>query len=117
MGPLNIDLKAYSDAVYRETIAVTCDGVPQEWSGWSDIEILAAESVWSIEALLTGSVDSSTTGKLVIEFAMADLAALFPDGESRALKRFPYVLRAKPTGTYRVRLMYGILNLNKGLPL
>lgn len=116
MGPLKQDIKAYSDAIYSETVEVTLDGSPQPWDGWTEFELLFVDNVFATSAKFAGTVTPEAPGLLRIEIAMSDLAACFPAGETVAARRYPYVLRVKPTGTYRIRLMYGVLVVEKGLP-
>ena len=115
MGPLKQNLEVWSDITFRETVEVTLDGAPQDWTGWTDFELLVVENVFATVAKFTGTVTQPAAGQLQLEFAEADLAACFPAGETTAVRRYPYVLRVKPTGTYRIRLMYGVLEIQKGL--
>jgi len=115
MPPLKLDLQAFSDAEYLESVEVTLDGSPQPWAGWTDFDLLFVDNVFATVALFAGTVTQPADGILQLQIAMADLAACFPPGEAQASRRYPYVLRAKPTGTYRIRLMYGTLALQKGL--
>jgi hypothetical protein len=55
-------------------------------------------------------------GKLKVEFDEAALQALLPRDDAREKRVMKYVLRARPTGTYRTRLVYGQFTICKGLP-
>ena len=110
--PLNLNLTAWSDADYYEFVDVTNNGDPQVWTDWTDLEMVAAESIQSTELAFTGTI-TTETGKLMISIDMATLETAL--GESTG-KSFVYVLRGRPVGTYRVRLLYGHISIKKGLP-
>lgn len=115
-GPLHKDLEAWSDAEYSEPVAVTFDDQPQDFSTWTEFELLFVDSPKATTVLFSGSVDASTPGTLILGITMAELAARFSAGDAKILKEFPYVLRVKPGTSYRIRLMYGKLTLYRGLP-
>lgn len=113
--PLNINLTAWTDAGFMESVAVTIDGQPAVLSGFTDLELVAAESLSSTEAAFVGSV-TAALGMLAIEVNENVLKALLPPSHSMSELTYQYVLRGRPTGSYRVRLMYGLFKLRKGLP-
>jgi len=111
--PLEIALQAWTDAEYRETVEARTAGLPTDFSAYTDIELVAAES-FTAPAAAFGVPVTAAPGLLTIVIAEATLAAQLPEGTTE--KTFKYVLRARPVGTYRVRLMYGTFKLRKGLP-
>ncbi|HEX9078099.1 MAG TPA: hypothetical protein VF795_00845 [Desulfuromonadaceae bacterium] len=114
--PLNIGLSAWSDAGYLETIQCTTNGAPTDFSAWTGLELVAAESVYAAAPAFTGVVTAPAPGTLQVEIPEATLKALFPEGSQPSYRQYVYALRAKPTGAYRVRLMYGTISVNRGLP-
>lgn len=111
--PLNIALVAWTDAGYQGYLEVTTSGEPQDWTGWTDLEFVAAESQLATQAAFTGTI-TTEAGKLLIAIAEETLGALLTASEKS--KTFIYALRGRPVGTYRVRLMFGTISINKGLP-
>jgi len=118
LKPVVKDLEAWSDAAFHETVEVTFDGAPQDFSGWTEFELLGVDSYRATASLFAGAVavDASTPGTLTLDIAQADLAACFAAGETKTVKELPYVLRVKPGVSYRIRLMYGKFTLHRGLP-
>jgi len=113
--PLNINLIAWTDAGFMESVAVTIDGQPADLSAFTDLELVAVESLSSTEADFVGSV-TAALGMLSIEVNENVLKALLPANHPAASISYHYVLRGRPTGSYRVRLMSGQFKLRKGLP-
>lgn len=118
MTPLVVDIEAWSDAAFHETVKVSLDGAPQDFSAWTEFEFLLFESYRATTPAAIGAVtpDASTPSQLILDVAQADLAGCFAAGETKTVKELPYVLRVKPGTSYRVRLMYGRFTLHRGLP-
>jgi hypothetical protein len=114
--PLNIALTAWSDAGYLETVECATNGAPTDFSAWTGLEFVAADSVLASGPAFVGTVTAPAPGQLQVEIPEATLKGLLPSGGQKQYQQYQFVLRAKPTGTYRVRLMYGTIRVNKGLP-
>ncbi len=118
MTPQVQNIEAWSDAAFHETVEVTLDKAPQDFSAWTAFELLLFDSYKAPASAATGTVtvDATTPGRLILDIAQAALAGCFTAGETKTTKEMPYVLRAKPGTSYRIRLMYGTMTLHRGLP-
>lgn len=115
MKPVRLDLEMWSDAAFDETLEVTVDGAPQDFSNW-EFKSISAASVAAIEPLFELAVSVKRPGLLGLHVDVEALAALFAEGETANKKTFPWVLKARPAVPYAVRLFYGQITVNRGLP-
>lgn len=97
-------------------VGFTLDGVAQSWDGFTDFELVVADSAADATADLVATVTPQAGGKLLCEFDEAALKTLLPYNAAPANRRMVYALRARPYGTYRVPFMTGQFTINKGLP-
>lgn len=112
--PLNTEIVVWSDEGLRTYFDVEgADGQPADLSGWSGFEFLAGD----VSAItLTGTV-TKETGKIWLAMAEADLKTLFPETGTIRSRILDFVVRATPPlANYRVRLAWGALRINRGLP-
>lgn len=114
--PLEKALTVWTDGNEPLLIPCTLDGQPQNWENWTDFELIVADSASDATADLVATVIPQEGGKLLVEFDEAALKTLLPYNASSDSRRMQYVLRARPVGTYRVRLMFGQFTIKKGLP-
>ncbi len=114
--PLDKALIVWTDGNEPLLVQCTLDGVAQDWTNWIDFELVVADYAADATADLVASVTPAEGGKLLCEFDEAALKTLLPYNAADSTRRMQYVLRAKPTGTYRIRLLYGQFTIKKGLP-
>lgn len=113
--PLFVNLEAWTDAGCMEFVVVTVDGQPADFTAWTDLELVAVDTAAATVASFVGVV-TPAPGQLTISVTESVLKALLPVGNAATERVYQYVLRGRPTGSYRVRLMYGQFKLRKGLP-
>ncbi|MDD5107581.1 MAG: hypothetical protein PHC49_18455 [Desulfuromonadaceae bacterium] len=111
--PLNQALTAWTDTTFQEFWEAVVNGQPYDWSGWTELEFVIAESQLATKVAITGTV-TAEAGKLTVTVDEATLKAALPASEKN--KTFVFALRGRPTGTYRIRAIYGPFTINRGLP-
>jgi len=113
--PFTIALTAFTDESFDAFVEVTTLGQPEEWTGWSGFELLFAESLSATVPDFTGTA-TPTAGRLTLHVDEAVLKSALPADHPTDSRQYYYVVRARPTGTYRIRLGYGRMKIGKGLP-
>lgn len=114
--PIEKAITVWTDGNEPILVRCTLDGVAQDWTDWTDFELVVADSAADLTADLVASVTPEDGGLLLCEFDEAALKTLLPYNAASDTRRMQYVLRAKPAGTYRIRLLYGQFTIKKGLP-
>ena len=115
MKPGNLNLEMWSDSAFNETLTVTLNGAPQDFTGW-EFKSLACETVIDSAQLFAIDVTPVSAGSLGLFVAPEALQAAFPQGDTSSKKMLPWVLKAKPGVAYPVRIAYGTITLHRGLP-
>lgn len=113
-APLNIALSAFTDQAFSEYLECRTNGQPTDFSAWTGLELIIGNPGMTAADII-GTVTPSA-GRLDLTIDQAQLQAKLPDNSTANTRLFQYVLRGRPTDTYRVRLMYGQFRLVKGLP-
>ncbi|MDD5106065.1 MAG: hypothetical protein PHC49_10660 [Desulfuromonadaceae bacterium] len=111
--PLNQALTAWTDTTFQEFWEAVVNGQPYDWSGWTGLEFVIAESQLATEAAFIGTV-TVEAGKLTLVVDEAILKEALPSDQKA--KTFVFAVRGCPTGTYRIRAIYGPFTINRGLP-
>lgn len=116
MGPVTLNLTAYSDAgLYEVLTVITTARLPQDLSGWS-VHASAVESVLdAAEAVvMSAAIIDAALGTISVSITAAAAAALFGEGDTSLSKTLTWTLLAKPYGTYIVKLFGGTLTVHRG---
>jgi len=116
MGPVTLNLMAYTDAgLYEVLQVITTARAPQNLTGWT-VHASAVNNVSdAAEALeMTAQVVDVALGTISISISAAAAAAFFGDGDTSVYKTLVWTLLARPYGTYTVKLFGGTLTVMRG---
>ena len=116
MGPVTLNLTAYTDAgLYEVLQVITTARAAQNLTGWT-VHASAVNSVLdTAEAVaMTAEIVDVAQGTISVYISAAAAAAVFGVGDTSISKTLTWALLARPYGTYTVKLFGGTLTVYRG---